>query len=119
MLNNMDTLSDKVKLVQIFLACCTYADRGYKKFIPVSLYRLDIELTIVKCPLDNQCQKVSLNDFYLTYLMVSTVKIHQTFISTALLIALFDGDNSAHEYTMRANLLNTLNLTVKTDQCIC
>jgi len=48
MLNNMDTLSDKVKLVQIFLACCAYADRGYKKFIPVSLYLLDIELTIVR-----------------------------------------------------------------------
>jgi len=44
----MNTLSDKVKLVQFFLACCAYADRGYKKSIPVSLYRLDIELTIVR-----------------------------------------------------------------------
>ena len=42
----MDTLSDNVKLVQIFLACCAYADRGYKKFIPVSLYLLYMELTI-------------------------------------------------------------------------
>ena len=114
----MNTLSDKVKLVQIFLACCAYADRGYKKFIPVSLYLLDIELTIVRCQLHNQCQKVSLNDFYLTYLMVSAVKIYQAFISTALLIALFDGDNSAHKDTVRTNLLNILNLTVKTDQCI-
>jgi len=48
MLNKMDTLSDNVKLIQIFLACCAYADRGYKKFIPVLLYFLYIELTVVR-----------------------------------------------------------------------
>ena len=42
----MDTLSDNVKLVRIFLACCAYTDRGYKKFIPVSLCLLNMELTI-------------------------------------------------------------------------
>lgn len=46
MLNKIDTLPNKVKLIKKFLACCAYADRGYKKFVPVLLHLIYMELTI-------------------------------------------------------------------------